>query len=400
MLIATLAGVYMASQALRNSISVIAPNLMAEIGLSASQLGLLSSVFFFSFAAAQVPLGIALDRFGPKLCMLACTGIVIVGAGLFAMAQDPTTLILARILLGVGGSCYLMAPLAFFARHFPPARFPVLAGIHMGLGTTGTLLATAPLALSTAAIGWRATFWLIAGVMMIGAAMVAVAVPGERPRLLPNESLRANLAGTLRAIRLPSVTRLFLMQFASFSSFALIIGLWGGPYLTHVYGYGLVERGDLLFLAAGGQVIGLLLNGPMERWLGGYKPPVLLGAAFTGILLATLAAVGELPRALLLPWLFIFGAASAYTPTLIAHGKSLFPQELTGRGLTWLNIGSMGGAFVTQLISGAVIDLFPISPEGAYPVSAYRAVFGLQATFIAVALWFYCRASEPAPGKT
>ncbi|MBN8920937.1 MAG: MFS transporter, partial [Rhizobiales bacterium] len=316
-LIGTLVSIYMASQTLRNSIGVIAPDLARDLDLSAAQLGILSSIFFVGFVAMQIPLGLALDRFGPKRCMIACTGVVIIGTGLFALAPTAGALIAARALIGVGSSCYLMAPLAFYARRFPPERFALLAGVQMGLGTVGTLLATAPLAFSATAFGWRATFWLIAGVMAAGGLLVALVVPGDRSApLAPPEPLSRSLAGTLQAIRLPYVTALFMMQLAAYSTFALIVGLWGGPYLTHVYGYGLVERGDLLFIAAGGQVIGLLANGPLERRIGGYKTVVVLGALASAALLLVLAATGSLPRGLLVAWLFAFGLASAFTPAL------------------------------------------------------------------------------------
>lgn len=399
-LIATLIAIYMASQTLRSSIGVIAPNLAAELNLSAAQLGLLSSIFFFSFAAAQLPLGLALDRFGTRICMLVCTAVVIAGTALFAMAQSGAVLILARVLIGIGSSCYLMAPLALYARRFPPHRFSSLAGIQMGLGTVGTLLATAPLALSTATIGWRMTFWAIAGVMVAGGALVALVVPGDGAGAPGRgETLRASLGGTWAAMRAPSVTRLFLMQLAAYSSFALIVGLWGGPYLTHAYGYGLIERGDLLFLAAGGQVVGLLLNGPLERRLRSPKTPVMLGAGLTAALLLLLAVTGTLPPLLLGLWLVAFGFVSAYTPMLIAHGKALIPAALIGRGLTWLNIGSMGGVFLTQIISGATIDLFPVSSSGAYPLAAYQTVFALQGTFVILALLSY-RSAHSGPLRT
>jgi predicted MFS family arabinose efflux permease len=396
-LIATMVAIYMLSQTLRNSIGVIAPDLASEIGLSAAQLGLLSSAFFIGFAAAQIPLGLALDRYGPKLCMLVCTAILIGGTCLFATAQGSGTLVLARALIGIGSSCYLMAPLALYARRFPPDRFSTLAGIQMGLGTVGTLLATAPLAMSAAALGWRFTFWAIAATMVVAGALVVLALPADQ-RVPPaqRETLRDGIAGTLAAMRMPSVSRLFLMQMASYSSFALIVGLWGGPYLTHVYGYGLIERGDLLFLAAAGQVAGLLLNGPLERRVRSHRTLVLVGASATAALLLALAATGTLPSGLLMAWLFALGLASAYTPALISHGKSLIPASLTGRGLTWLNIGSMGGVFVVQFLSGAVIDLFPASGAGAYPLAAYRLVFALQAAFLLAAILFYRRAEDPS----
>ena len=392
-LIATLAVIYMISQTLRNSIGVIAPDLAAELGLSAAQLGTLSSAFFISFALAQIPLGVALDRFGPKLCMLVCTAIVVVGAAWFAMAATPTGLILARALIGLGSSCYLMAPLAFYARRFAPERFATLAGLQLGLGTIGTVVATAPLAFSAATLGWRGTFFVIAGAMVAAGILVALVLPSDRPVLAaaPRETLRESLAGTLAAARTPSVAPLFLMQLAAYSSFVLIVGLWGGPYLTHVYGYGLTDRGDLLFLAAVGQNIALILNGPIERLIGSYKRFVLLGSGSTMIMLLVLAAVGTLPMGGLPLWLFAFGLLSGYTPVLIAHGQTLFPPALIGRGLTLLNIGTMAGVFLSQLLTGMIVNLFP---DGAYPSLAYRVVFALQAGFLLLAILPYLRVQD------
>src|ERR1041384_5650235 len=128
LLVGTLAAIYLVSQFLRNSVGVIAPDLAAEIGLSAGEIGLLSSAFFFAFAAAQLPLGVAIDRYGPKRCMLVCAAIALLGTVQFATAATPIGLIAARILMGLGSSCHLMAPLALYARRFAPERFTVLAG--------------------------------------------------------------------------------------------------------------------------------------------------------------------------------------------------------------------------------------------------------------------------------
>lgn len=396
-LVGALAGIYLVSQTLRNSIGVIAPNLAAEIGLSAGQLGLLSSVFFFAFAAAQVPLGVALDRFGAKLCMLVCTFIAVTGAGLFAIATTPSGLIFARVMIGLGCSCYLMAPLAFYARRFPPERFATLAGIQMGIGTIGTMVATAPLAFSAAAIGWRTTFLLMAGAMLCAGALVALVVPNDRGsgETARRETLGESLAGTIAALRMRSVTQLFMMHLAGYSGFVMIVGLWGGPYLTHHYGYGLTERGDLLFLAAGGQVLGVVLFGPMERWLGSHKIPALIGSGSTAALLLLLAGFGTLPPTALVIWLLALGVMSAYSPVLIGHGKTLFPPALIGRGMTILNIGTMAGVFLSQTLTGAIIDLFPPTAGGAYPLSAYQLIFALQALWMVSAIVPYCWTHDP-----
>jgi MFS family permease len=397
-LVATLAAVYVVSQFLRNSIGVIAPDIAAEMAIPAREIGVLSSAFFFSFAVMQLPLGVAIDRFGPRRCMLVCAVVVIASALMFAAGRTPGELVAARVIMGFGTSCYLVAPLTLYARRFSADRFAMLAGLHMGVGTIGTLLATAPLAYAAAAIGWRASFVVVAAVMGVGALLLAVVVREPPPAASPSdarrETLRESVAGIRAAMRIPSVGRLFLMQMATYSSFVLFAGLWGGPYLAHVYGLDLTTRGSLLLIPAITQMLGLTLYGWTDRVFGGYRAPVAIGALTTAGCFALLAVVGALPRLPLLVWLAGFGAVSGFTPVVIAHGKTLFPRELVGRGMTLLNMGSMGGIFVTQTVSGLAIDLFA-SQNGVYPLDAYRLVFALQAAFIVAAVGFYVTARDP-----
>jgi MFS family permease len=398
-LVATLIAIYMVSQFLRNSVGVIAPNLVAEIALTSAEVGLLSSVFFFTFAAVQLPLGVALDRFGPRLCILVSVAITVIGSIVFASATTASGLVAARALLGLGSSTAFMAALAVYARRFPADRFATLTGLQLGIGSIGTLLATAPLAFAVAAIGWRGSFYVVAALTLACGLLVAVVVKDDRPppdaRAVRQESLWDSVTGIAAVFRTPSVGPMFLMHCASYSSFALIVGLWGGPYLTHVYGYGLTERGDLLLLAAVAQILGSLVWGPTDRLFASYKRPVLLGQGLTAASLAVLAIFGTLPPAALATWLIVFGFVCAFTPVMLAHGKSLFPPHLIGRGITLFNMGTMGGVFLTQAVSGLVIGLFPPAADGAYPLSAYRVVFALQVAFILLASLIYLRTRDP-----
>jgi MFS family permease len=396
-LVGALISIYIVSQFLRNSIGVIAPNLAAEIGLSAGQIGMLSSAFFLTFTAVQIPLGMALDRFGPRLCLLVCAAITVVGTVVFAYARTPGELILGRALLGLGSSSAFMAPLAIYARRFPPNRFATLTGLQLGIGTLGTLIATAPLAFATSAIGWRTSFLVVGGFTFAIGALLAIIVKDDgRPATQhSSETLGESLAGILAILRAPSVGRLFAVNLVAYSSFALVVGLWGAPYLTHVYGYGLEARGSLLLIPVLAQIAGSMLWGPTDRLFGGHKLPVLLGAGLTAATLGLLAVVGTLPPAGLVAWFVAFGFLSAYAPVLIAHGKALFPPHMVGRALTIFNVASMGGTFLVQFVSGFVIGMFPAGPEGLYPLDAYRLLFGFQAVAILLATLGYLRAHDP-----
>src|SRR5918993_4244609 len=132
-LVATLVAIYSISQFLRNSIAVIANDLAQELDLSATEVGLLSSAFFLAFAAAQIPVGIAIDRYGPKRTMLASAVVCIAGTGLFAAAETGAAIIAPRALMGLGCSTFFMAPLAIYARRFPPEDFAFLTSLQLGL---------------------------------------------------------------------------------------------------------------------------------------------------------------------------------------------------------------------------------------------------------------------------
>jgi hypothetical protein len=184
------------------------------------------------------------------------------------------------------------------------------------------------------------------------------------------------------------------MHFITYSSFVIVVGLWGGPYLTHIYGYSLTERGNMLLVAVVFQVIGALLWGPTDRWFKSYKVPVMAGALMTAAVMATGAMVGEFSPVGLFAWFVAIGLTTGYLPVIIAHGKSLFPADLVGRGITLLNIATMGGIFVSQSVTGFVIDLFPVAGE-RYALDAYRSVFALQAGIILLGCLAYFKAYDP-----
>jgi MFS family permease len=397
-LIGALIAIYSISQFLRNSIAVIANDLARELDLSATEVGLLSSAFFLAFAAAQIPVGIAIDRYGPKRTMLASAAVCVTGTALFALAQSSATLIGARALMGLGCSSLFMAPLTIYARRFPPERFAFLTSLQLGVGSAGTLIATAPLAGAAAAIGWRSSFAAVAAVTAVFAVVVLLLVPDDTTRRDRRETWREAFAGVAAATRRPSFWRVFLAHGTSYASFATIIGLWAGPWLTDVHGADLQLRGSLLLIGAGAQMLGVFAWGYADRFMRSYRRSVLLAASLSAVLLAA-AAVLPLTLFGAAVWLALFGFTVAYGPIVTSHGKSLFPPELTGRGITLLNMGTMGGVFLFQSGTGALVDFVGRNPAGGYSAAAYQAVFLVMAMGLAASLIPYARAIDLHPTR-
>jgi predicted MFS family arabinose efflux permease len=397
-LIAVLAALYAVSQFLRNSIGVIANDLARELHLTATQTGFLSSAFFFAFAAVQIPIGILIDRYGPKRTMLATAVLTVVGTVFFAIAPSAPMLIAARALMGLGCSTFFMAPLVIYARRFPPERFAGLTSLQMGLANMGTLAATAPLAASAAVFGWRASFFAVAILTVVIVLAIAWVVPRDAGSNRPNETWAAAFRGVAAALKVPSFWPVFFMHLTTYGCFASVIGLWGGPWLSDVHGADLGMRGNILLLGATAQICGMLLWGAMDRFWGSYKKPVLIGSTATVLLLVVLVLV-PLDRASATVWFPLFGLCVAYTPILTSHGKSLFPATLTGRGITLMNIGTMGGAFLSQSVTGMLIDLMGRSDQGLYRPEGYRLVFAALAGWLLLSLAFYLRAIDPHPSS-
>jgi predicted MFS family arabinose efflux permease len=397
LLVAAMCVIHVVSQFLRNSIGVIAPDLARDMGLGAAGIGFLASAFFLGFAGAQIPLGVAIDRWGPRISMSVSMGIAVIGVIIFAIAPSADVLVIARILMGLGCASFFMGPLTIYSRWFPPDRFSTLVGIQLGFSGLGVLAATAPLAYSTAAVGWRASFLVVAGVAAIVGLFVFIVArdypPGkERPR--SHESLWQSFAKLADVVRVPSFLPVFVMQFAGYASFLTVFGLWAGPYLAHVYGYDLDRRGNTLLVLAIVHLVSSAAWGPADRLFRSYKTPATIGAAMTVASLIWIVVVGKPSEGALILWFVVFGFFASCTAVITAHGRSLFPPEFVGRGLTLLNLGTMGGVFVLQAATGAVVGLFD-APGGVYPIDAYRAAFAFEATVLGLATLIYLTSREP-----
>jgi MFS family permease len=404
-LLAALISIYSLSQFYRSSISVIGPDLAREFSLDAASLGLLGSVFYLSFALAQIPVGLALDHYGARVTIVATGLVAVAGSMLFALAPNFPALASGRLVIGAGCSSFYMGALSVYARRFPPERFAFMAGVQLGVGTLGSLAATSPLAAASAMFGWRATF---IGVGSLCLALTLAAIPllredrdAANARAAAKETPRALLAGVWAASRVGSFWPLFFIQATTYSAFASIVGLWGGPWLAQVYGLDLDARGNVLFIAVLAQVIGLFAWGWADRFFRAYKPAGLIGVGGSVVALS-IAALAPPSSDWLIPLLVFFAFSSAVTPVLTAHGRALFPVQLVGRGLTLLNVGNMGGVFAQQALTGLVVESFGsrvVDGARVYPVEGYRALFGLLAVELFVAALFYARAEDPHPSK-
>jgi predicted MFS family arabinose efflux permease len=398
-LVIVLSTAQLVSQFLRSAVSVIGPNLVVELNISAAGLALLSSSFFLAFAIAQIPVGMLIDRFGPRTTMSWSTVLAVAGCGVFAVGQDLNTLVLGRVLMALGCSSFYVAPLAIYSRWFKPKYFSTVVGVQLGLSGLGLLAATAPLAFATATMGWRPSFIIVAALAGLSGLIVLWWVSDDPPGVKTPDHKKENFVESLRGLlavtRTPSFWPIFAMHLTNYAVIITILGLWGGPYLAHVYDQNLETRGFYLLVLAVASTVSVFLWGPADRLFGNYRTPVLFGSGMTLAMLVWISLAGKMSPGVLLLWFALYGLVTGYPPLLTGQARAMFPPQLVGRGLTLFNLATMGGVFVFQATTGAVIE-FMAPGQTVYPLAAYQAAFAMQAVLLAISIGCYLLAKTPA----
>jgi predicted MFS family arabinose efflux permease len=387
-----LTSAYVLSQFFRTALGVVAPEIARDLGLEPARLGILSAAWFLAFAAAQIPVGVALDRWGPRRTVGFMFLTAAAGCLLLASAPGLGVAVVGQALIGIGCAPVFMGTLVVLARWYPPGRFATLGSLVLAGGNAGTLLGTTPLAVAAQTLGWRGAFLAFAVLVLLAAAFVLALVRDAPPDAGAREGgTEQRLDQALRDVgRVASNRRLWPLLPISFAAYAVLVtvrGLWGGPYLAGVFGLDPVARGNTLLLMSLAMIAGTLLYAALERRLDRRRELVLGGSVVAILALAALAAAPAASLALAAALLVVLGAADTTYALVMAQGRRFMADAEVGRGLTLLNGACFLGAAVLQWLSGLVVGA--AQGAGLEPAATYRWLFGFLAVYFAVALVTY-----------
>lgn len=372
--------------------AVLAPHLVAEFDLGAADLGFLTSVYFLAFAAFQLPLGILLDRFGPRRIEAVLILVAAAGAFLFGAADGIAGLTWGRALMGFGVSACLMAPFTAYRLWFPAARVALANGLLMACGGLGAIAGTVPVEFALGLTGWRGVLALYALAVVVAAAALFFVVP-EGGRGGPNaqpSSLARQIRELADIFRDPLFVRVAGATLLIQGSFIGLQSLWVGPWLADAAGLNGPAVADYLFLVALGMTLGYAGMGLIADRLArlGVSTPAVALAATVG-LLATQGAIVLLPPSLAAPLWILYTFLGASNVLWYSALYQSYPIAMAGRAATALNVFVFLGVFACQWGVGVIVDLWPRSPSGAYPAEAYRAALGLLLVLQAAGLGWY-----------
>lgn len=384
---------YFLSYLLRNANAVISPELTGDLGLSAADLGLLTAAYLLAFGAFQLPLGILLDRYGPRRVEATLLLICAAGCALFATGHAMPQLTLGRALIGLGVSACLMASFKAFSLWFPIERQASLNAAIMAAGGLGALAASSPLGALLPLLGWRGIFLALAALSLVAAALI-FSTP-EKPSAHAPETLRQQLAGMATIFTHRAFWRFAPQTTFIVGGFMALQGLWAVPWLMTVDGLSRDGAAFHLLLMAGAQLTGFLSIAFFVQRLAraGLPPARLLAFGMGAGLLALLGIVLDLaPTWLLWPALgLVFSVGNLAYALLTAE----FPVALAGRANTALNLGAFVGAFGIQWLFGVAVVGF--QSAGLDAPAAYRAsLAGLLVLQAAGWGWYLRESRRPA----
>ena len=369
--------------------AVLAPDLASELAVGPSELGLLTAAYFITFAAFQLPLGVLLDRFGPRKIEAFLLLFAAVGAFVFSRAQSVSGLVIGRALIGFGVSACLMAAFKAYVLWFRQQQLPLINGFQMAAGGLGALAATAPVEAALSVTDWRGVFFILALITLAVAAAVYLVVP-ERKIESESEDLKDQLNGIVRIFSSLTFWRIAPLTVTSQTAFLAIQGLWSGPWLRDVAGFDRATIAHVLLTIAVAMVAGFIFMGAVAERLSrmGIRP---IAVAVTGmsafIVVQTLLILEVTSWAHALWILFgVFGSTGIIPYAVLSQ---IFPVHLSGRVSTALNLLVFVAAFAAQWGVGAIINMWPVTADGGYAPPGYQAAFSMLMLFQLLAvLWF------------
>ncbi len=378
---------YLLSVLFRTVNAVLAPNFIKEFGLTASDLGLMTSTYALAFAITQIPLGIALDRFGSRRTLSTLLLSAGLGAFLFANAQGLEHLMIGRFLIGVGVSGCLMAAFKAYNDWIPQERLPLINSFQTFAGGLGGLIATQPVHFTLNYMDWRSIFLILLGLTLANAILIFTAVPKKKQEGHNDEPILKQLVGTFQVAKSVNFWRIIPIATCVQASYIGLDGLWLGPWLKDVAGYEASAVPTLLLMCTAFLCVGYLTNGIIADWLRrfGIKPALVcvIGMAGFTLSIGVIALLGG--KVGVTGWIIlnIFGPFCLLTYPILS---SMFDGKYAGRVITLYNLAVFLLTFFIQWLMGVIIDIWPVTSTGAFNPTGYSVALGIMFALHAASL--------------
>ena len=356
-MLAALASIFALSQAFRTIPAIIVGQIGPEFSASPNDIGMFAGTFAIAFGLMQLPVGVALDRFGPKRSLCALFPLALAGTGLSAVAPNFATLIVGQVLLGVASAPAYISALVFIVKRYPAGRFASLSGIVMSVGGLGMLITSTPLAWVVQVLGWRSAFIILGAMATISLAACLVLLDDREEDRAATGSLGDAIKGIGPIFRMRQTAGILCLGAVLYGVMLAVRTPWIVPLFQTRYGFSLVEAGNIVLLFSLALVVSPLPYGRFDP--GGRSRRLLIIAMSYGmaILVAGLGISGKSGPIPDLVLVICFAAISGVGMLEYPDVRSSYPSAVVGRAIALLNMAMFFGVAVMQWLAGAVAGI-------------------------------------------
>lgn len=389
---------------LQVSPGVMSAELMRDFSVTSQTLGVLSGIYFYSYAGMQLPGGVLMDYFGPRRLLTIATAICALSTIAFGLTNSFWMACLARLMIGFGSAFAAVGTMKLAASWFPAERFALLTGLMVTLGMLGAIGGEAPLALLIEHFDWRVSMQIMGAIGLVIAVLIFTITKdypiikekkNPSPKNQKNEHVWENL---LQLIKNKSLWVVAIYGGLMYMATPVFCGLWGVPFLMLKMHVSKPTAANYISLVFIGWAIASPLWGMYSNRIGRRKPPMFLGA-IGAISTSSLFIFSNITS----PWLmqillFAFGLFSAGFLTAFSVAKELCNKRYVATGLSFMNMMNMVGIALAQPAVGFVLDRLwqgeIINKVRVYPISAYHIALSLLPIGMMIALMLLPRVPE------
>ncbi len=380
--------------------SVMVSDLMRDFSIGAALVGNLSAFYFYSYIAVQIPVGMLLDRWGPRAVLAGGAALGGVGCLLFGAADSLAIASAGRFLIGAGVGVSFVSALKIATLWLPPNRFALAGGLTVMCGMLGGIVGQAPLAAAVGTFGWRATTFAAGAVTFAFAVLVWLAARARPAATVPSVAPSAP-EGLGAVLAMPRVWVLSFVGFAFSAPLLAFAGLWAVPYVMEAYGLARPAAAAMMSTVLVGWAVGAPMHGWLADRLGRWRGQMIVAHVASLASFAAFVYLPGLPLPFAYALLLVNGVASSGLPLVYTATKSEAPRAV-GPALALVNAWVVASGAVLQPLVGGLLDL---AWDGrladgvrVYSAEAYRWAFLSLVATGTMGIVFAACAREGRPG--
>ncbi len=387
---------------LQVSPSVMSNELMRDFAVTSQTLGILSGIYFYSYAAMQLPGGVMMDYFGPHRLLTVATLVCAVSTIAFGLTNSFFMACVARLMIGFGSAFAAVGTMKLAANWFSPHRFALLTGLMVTIGMMGAIGGEAPLAMLIDAFGWRHSM-IIMGCIGIVLTALIVLIARDTPKdynsnVHPHIEEEHLLPSLMTLIKNKQLWLVALYGGLMYMATPVFCGLWGVPFLMNKMQIAKATAANYVSLVFIGWAIASPLWGIYSNKIGLRKPPMYIGCV-GALICSTLFIFAPITSSFYMEFLlFIFGIFSAGFLPAFTVAKELCNRKYVATGLSFMNMMNMVGIAIAQPLIGYILDKMwageMVGTVRMYPLHAYHTALSILPLGMLIALLILPRIKE------